>query len=447
MPCCSTHGCTTLVQVAITKKIHVLAPAVLALTLLSPAVAQAEPAAQCFNANAKLTVEEQRLTSTMPAGGPAVGPTLVSQAGFDPLVGDLTTKLCATKSTSAARQLVTAAGDNLWQTAVDRAQGRRPGMGTLDPHDDRPLYWARLQMSKALRQWQPRFALSAADRTALLTALDHGSRGLNSDKLPTGGGVKKIMVSGFDPFELDGTGVRISNPAGASALQLDGLTISTPTGPAVVQAVTFPVVWGYFDQGIVEAAYGTAIQDTARRPDMIMTISQGRPDQFDIERWAGGWRGGFPDNNNVGATGPVPAAAGWPQPTDSFIETTLPYQQMQATPTGSYKVNFDLLFCVWSDSSHPGTGQQVCRTDQPKPGEVAAQGGGGDYLSNESMYRSNRVRIGLGATAVRGGHLHTPVLGEPAGSTALTDAVFEARRTAIADQTVALVTAAVSGLS
>ncbi len=429
---------------AITKKVHILAPAALALTLLSPAVAQAAPDAQCLNPNAKLTVEEQRLTATMPAGGPAVGPTLVTQAGFDPLVADFTQKLCAAKSSSAARTLATSAGDNLWQTAVDRAQGRRPGMGTLDTHDDRPLYWGRLQMSKALRQWQPKFTV---DRNALLTALDHGSRGLDTDRLPAGGGVKKIMVSGFDPFELDGAGVRISNPAGAAALQLDGLTITTPSGPAVVQAVSFPVVWSYFDQGIVEAAYGAAIKDAAHRPDMIMTISQGRPGEFDIERWAGDWRGGFPDNLDASSTGPVPAAAGWPQPADQFIETTLPYQQMQANPTGSYPVNFDLLFCVWSDSSHPGTGQQVCRTDTPKPGEIAAQGGGGDYLSNESMYRSNRVRVGLGATTVRGGHLHTPVLGDPAGATALTDPAFEARRTAITTQTVALVTAAANALS
>jgi pyrrolidone-carboxylate peptidase len=429
--------------VAITKKVHFLAPAALALTLLSPAVAQAAPTAQCFNPNARLTVEEQRLAATMPAGGPAVGPTLVTQGGFDPLVADFTRKLCGAGSAAVARQLVTAAGDTLWQTAVDRAQGRRPGMGTIDPHDDRPLYWARLQMTKALRQWQPKFAV---DRTALLTAFDHGSRGLDTDRLPAGQGVKKIMVSGFDPFELDGAGVRVSNPAGAAALQLDGLTVSTPSGPAVVQAVSFPVVWSYFDQGIVEAAYGTALADPAHRPDMIITISQGRPGQFDIERWAGDWRGGFPDNLDASSTGPVPPAAGWSQPADQFIETTLPYQQMQSATTGSYPVNFDLLFCVWSDSSHPGTGQQVCRTDAPKPGEVAAQGGGGDYLSNESMYRANRVRLGLGATDVRGGHLHTPVLGDPAGPTALTDPAFEARRTAIADQTIALVTAAAGAL-
>jgi pyrrolidone-carboxylate peptidase len=428
--------------VTITKKIRILLPGLLALPMLAvPATAQA--AGQCVNSSAPITVEEQRLAATMPGGGPA----LVTQGGFDPLVSDFSQRLCGSKSLTAAKKLVTAAGDSLWQTAVDRAQGRRPGMGTLDRYDDRPLYWARLQMTKALRQWQPSFAVDSAARTALLTAFDHGSRGLDSDRLPTGNGIKKIMVSGFDPFELNGSGVRTSNPAGAAALQLDGTVLTTPSGPAIVRAVTFPVVWSYFDQGIVKAAYGTALSDAAHRPDMIVTISQGSPDQFDIERWAGDWRGGFPDNLDASSTGPVPAAAGWPQPADQFIETTLPYQAMMAGPTGSYKVNFNLAFYVWPDSSKPGTGAEARRTDAPKPGEIAAQGGGGDYLSNESMYRANRVRLGLGATDVRGGHLHTPVLGFPKDPIALTDADFQARRVAIANQTVALVTAGAGALS
>ena len=430
---------------AITKKIRILLPGLLALPLLAvPATAHA---GQCFNSSAPITVEEQRLTATMPGGGPEVGPALVTQGGFDPLVGEFAQRLCGARSLAAAKRLVTASGDALWQTAVDRAQGLRPDMGTLDRYDDRPLYWARLQMSKALRQWTPSFTLSPAARTTLLTAFDHGSRGLDSDRLPAGHGIKKIMVSGFDPFELDGAGVRTSNPAGAAVLQLDGTVLNTPTGPAIVQAVTFPVVWSYFDQGIVEAAYGTALTDAGHRPDMIVTISQGRPNQFDIERWAGDWRGGFPDNLDASSTGPVPPAAGWPQPDDQFIETTLPHQAMMANPTGSYPVNFDLNFCVWPDSSKPGTGAEVCRTDAPKPGEIAAQGGGGDYLSNESMYRANRVRVGLGATGVLGGHLHTPVLGFPNDPVALTDADFQARRVDIADQTIALVTAAAGALS
>jgi hypothetical protein len=70
-----------------------------------------------------------------PSGrGPAVGPELVRLAGFDRLVSDFTTRLCATKTAKRAEKLAETAGD---------------GLGTIDPADDRPLYWARLRMSKA----------------------------------------------------------------------------------------------------------------------------------------------------------------------------------------------------------------------------------------------------------------------------------------------------------
>ena len=423
------------------RRLSALVPLLVALPALAfPGVAAAAPRA-CFDPAVTLTVEEQRLTATLPAGGPAVGPELVRLAGFDKLVDDVEHRLCATRTPQRAQRLARDAGDDLWRTAVDRAQGRRPDLGTLDRYDDRPLYWARLQLSAALRQWTPSFGLPAVVRTALLTTFDRGSRGLDDVAFPLGK-TRRVLVSGFDPFQLDGLGVRISNPAGASALQLDGRVLTTPSGPAVVQAVSFPVVWGYFDEGIVEAAYGSALRDRARRPDVLMTISQGRPGRFDIERWAGAWRGGFPDNNNASVTGGVPPAAGWPQPAAQFIETTLPYQQMLAAPAGAYPVNFNQSFCVWPDSGQPGTGTAVCRADAPAPGEIAASGGGGNYLSNESMYRANRVRLGLGATGVAGGHLHTPVLGQPADPAALTDADFESRRQAIAAQVVTLATAA-----
>ena len=402
-----------------------------------PDVATATPG--CFDATAPLTVEEQRLTATMPAGGPAVGPELVRLAGLDPLVAEVKHDLCAARTPRRAERVVTQAGDRLWRTAVDRAQGRRPDLGTLDRFDDRPLYWARLQLSSAVRQWTPAFPLP--ERAFLLAAFDRGSRGLDDVRFPLGK-TRRVMVSGFDPFQLDGAGVRISNPAGASALQLDGRVLDTPSGPAMVQAVSFPVVWGYFDEGVVEAAYGSALRDRARRPDVLMTISQGRPGRFDIERWAGAWRGGFPDNNNASVTGGVPPAAGWPQPDVQFIETTLPYQRMLAAPAGAYPVNFNQAFCVWPDSSHPGAGTPVCRSDAPAAGEIAASGGGGNYLSNESMFRANRVRLGLGLTSVAGGHLHTPVLGQPTDPAALTDPDFESRRQAIAAQVVTLATAA-----
>ncbi|WP_103354786.1 hypothetical protein [Amycolatopsis sp. CA-128772] len=404
-----------------------------------PTTAAAAPG--CFDPAAALTVEEHRLTASLPAGGPAVGPELVRLAGLDPLVAEVKRDLCAARTPRRAARVVTQAGDRLWRTAVDRAQGRRPDLGTLDRFDDRPLYWARLQLSSAIRQWRPPFPV--VDRTTLLTAFDRGSRGLDDVRFPPGK-TRRVMVSGFDPFQLDGTGIRISNPAGASALQLDGRVLDTPSGPAVAQAVSFPVVWGYFDEGIVEAAYGEALRDRARRPDAIVTISQGRPGRFDIERWAGAWRGGFPDNDNASVTGGVPPAAGWPQPDVQFIETTLPYARMLAV-TGAYPVDFNQAFCVWPDASQPGAGTPVCRSDAPAPGEIAASGGGGNYLSNESQYRSNRLRLGLGLTALPGGHLHTPVLGQPTAPDTLTDADFEARRQAIASEVVSLVTAAADG--
>ena len=83
----------------------------------------------------------------------------------------------------------------------------------------------------------------------------------------------------------------------------------------------------------------------------------------------------------------------------------------------------------------------------PSPGSTAAAGTGGDYLSNESMYRSNRLRQGLHAWDVPGGHLHISALEHPADPTLLTDAAFEADRRAIVDQTVALVTAAASAVA
>nr|WP_089948449.1 hypothetical protein [Lentzea xinjiangensis] len=400
----------------------------LALTL-SPAVAHAQDAT-CYDTAAPLTVEEQRLDDTLVTGGPAVGPALVELAGFDGRVADFTAKLCRQVVPGQAQQFVQREGTALWKAAVARAQSTTPL--AHDAYDDRPLYWARLQLTSALRQWKPRFALSPGDRAKLVQRFDWASRGLSDTAFPTTPGVRRIAVTGFDPFQLTGTNVRRANPAGAAALQLDGREITTPTGKVVLQAAVLPVLWGGFDEGVVEQFYGTAL---AQKPDAFVTISQGRPGRFDIERWAARWRGGFADNNDVESFGSVPDAAGWPQPDPEFIETSLPFQKMIDAGTGPFTVALNRGFCEWVFVGS----EQSCRTDEPTPGRVAASGGGGDYLSNESMYRANRLRIGYGATNVLGGHLHTPVLGQPADPAALTDAAFESQRRDIADQVRALV--------
>lgn len=73
----------------------------------SPAVATAAPG--CFDTAVPLTVEEQRLTATMPAGGPAVGPELVRLAGLDPLVAGVKHDLCAARTPRRAERVVTEA--------------------------------------------------------------------------------------------------------------------------------------------------------------------------------------------------------------------------------------------------------------------------------------------------------------------------------------------------
>ncbi|MDR7275683.1 hypothetical protein [Catenuloplanes atrovinosus] len=414
-----------------------LAAAVAAGLCLSalPAVERAsagEPAG-CFDSALPLTAEEQRLAR----GADPVGPRLVRAGGFAELVAEFRATLCATESMPAAGTAVTRAGQRLWQAAVDRAQGRAPGTGTLDELDDRPLYWARLQLSSAVRQWDPGFGVN---RPQLLTALQHASRGVGATG-PAPAGVPRALISGFDPFGFDGD-LRLSNPSGAAALRLDGQIVDTADGPVAVEAVVFPVTWAGFDDGIVEAAFGPALSAPDRRPDVLMTISQGAG--FTIERWAAGWRGGQPDNNGAGAEGPVPAAAGWPASTATLIETTLPVSRMLAAGTGPREVYYSRFYCYWPAGTAPGSGPTDCRDDgaPPLPGETGEMGSGGNFLSNESMFRANRLRIGLGATGVLGGHLHIPPGSGPADPDALSDPASDADRRAIVAQTTALLAAA-----
>ena len=423
------------------SRLRALTPVAVALSLLmAPGIASAasdptpDEARACFDTALPLSVEEQRLDDTLTPGGAPVGPELVRLAGFDDDVARFTSRLCGSTSARQARQVIDTAGIGLWRTAVKRAQTTQ---STWDAYDDRPLYWARLHLTAALRQWTPRWRLDAAERARLLESADRSSRGISDIAFPAQPGVRRIVVTGFDPFQLTGANVRRGNPAGVSALQLDGKVFSTPQGKVVVQAAVLPVLWGAFEQGIVESVYGKALQAKAK-PDAFVTISQGRPGRFDIERWAARWRGGALDNDNASSRGPVPDAAGWPQPSAEFIETTLPFQKMLDAGTGPFPVLFNRSFCEWPVGT-PGVGPVSCRADEPTPGAAAASGGGGDYLSNESMYRANRVRLGLGATGVLGGHLHTPVLNQPLDPAALTDAPFEAQRRDIANQVVALV--------
>ncbi|MGW7194814.1 pyroglutamyl peptidase [Streptomyces chryseus] len=405
---------------------------------LPPAAAAGRVAAPARDsAPAAPTVEEQRLERAVPQ-------EILRRSGFDALAADFGQALGGARSYAAAERAVVRHGSGLWRRAVDRAQGRGPaerealpgkggdGRAELSRDDDRPLYWARLTMTRELRQWQAPFGLPDAARVKLLDRLERSSRGQDSIRFPAGKGLKRVLVTGFDPFTLD-RDVRISNPSGATALALDGTVVRTADGPARIETAVFPVRWQDFADGTVERA----LRPHLPRLDLFTTVSQGRVGRIDVERHNGAWRGGFGDNENVSRTGTVPVDDPASQP--QWTTTTLPYREIVAADTGRFPV-----YDNTSVTEVPaGASAPVVRPDGPTPGSAARAGGGGDYLSNEIAYRATLLRDRLGLPALPGGHVHTPVLQFGAGNTSeVSDPEFVRNRLDIVAQIRAIVTVA-----
>ncbi len=398
--------------------------------------------APCLTKEAVLTVEEQRIGQPLVEGGESAAQQFLRAAGFEETVEQFYADLCAAQTVAEAEKLVDRHGQVLWELAVARAQGKHV-IGSIDAYDDRPLYWARLSMTSAVRTWEAPVEVTGIQRNALVRILDHASRGITTIDWPEATeGQKRVMISGFDTYSLDSS-LRNSNPSGASALQLDGTTVDTDAGPVTVQAVVLPVNWTDFDQGVVEDAFGQVLQTGENRADLIMTISQTGRGKMDIEQWAANARGGSPDNNRNMQFGAISRPSHWPQPFDSpqWIETTLPYEAMIAAGTGPWPVVLNDGICEWPAGTYPSPSAVQCQ-DDPSEGSTAASGPGGNYLSNESMYRSNRLRQGLQAWDVPGGHLHVSSLIYPEDLSVLTSPEFEADRKTVVDQAVELVRAA-----
>ncbi|MDA8354374.1 MAG: pyroglutamyl peptidase [Firmicutes bacterium] len=399
-----------------------------------------QPMTGCTNPDAPITPEEERIEDGAPIPG-----RILKDSRFDQYVKAFERDLCQAPDVNTAKKLIPVHGSRLWQTAVDRAQGKCPDLGALDRYDDRPLYWARLHMTRTLRQWDPEFKLTESQKKTLIQELEYTTRGIRSIDFPKGDDVRRVLVSGFDPYRLEHE-FRRSNPSGAAALQLDGKRIMTEEGPAVIQSALFPVRWQDFEEGIVEDTFGPYLKKGPERIDLMMTISQGRQRQMDIEGFAGRWHTGT-DNNEETRDEEIPMVSRWPMPSPlpEFIETTLPVQAMIDADTGPWPVQRNDEVCEWlpPDFEDPYT----CHDGGPTPGSKAQAGGGGNYLSNESQYRSNRLRVGLGAEDIPGGHLHNAALEfYPEDPSIYIDPKFREHRQVTVDQTVALVEAAARAL-
>ncbi|MFD9220417.1 pyroglutamyl peptidase [Streptomyces sp. NPDC060064] len=407
-------------------RLHVVGVAVVTLSLAgSPlAAAQQAPAQQAPAQPGPAqpapaqpgSVEEARLDQAVPQ-------EILRRSGFDAVAPEFIGALAGARSYRQAELAVERQGSRLWDRAVDQAQGRGPARGDLSRDDDRPLYWARLGMTRQLRQWQPEFKLSDAQRAKLLNRLESSSRGQDSMNLPAGKGFKRIVMTGFDPFTLD-SDIRISNPSGATALALDGTWIRTADGFARIETAVFPVRWQDFADGTVERT----LRPQLPKADLFTTVSQGRVGRFDIERTNGAWRGGFPDNENLSRLETVPVVDPPSQP--QWTTTTLPYAAIVAANTG----RFPVLDNTSVTEIPAGETAPVVRPDGPTPGSTARAGGGGNYLSNEIAYRATLLRDRLGLT-IPGGHVHTPVLQFGSDNTTeITDPEFVQNRLDIIEQ-------------
>ncbi|AUG79211.1 hypothetical protein CFP65_4464 [Kitasatospora sp. MMS16-BH015] len=374
----------------------------------------------CLAARPVTDVEQQRLAD------PRTG-QLIAKGGLSGFVERFPAALCAVRSAPEAAGLVTAWGSALFESAVRRAQAAAPS-GGLAAGDDRPLYWTRLALDGQLDRWQPGFAV---DRAAVRQRFEDASRGLTGNDFRGALGVRRLFISGFDPFGLDAE-LRRANPSGSVALALNGRRLALADGQRVeIRAVVLPVRYADFDRGIVERAFGRRMAPGPRAADRITTISQGYPGKFTLEAWAGRARSADPYPDNLGAlsggTYQHPVVAPGMGPGAQFIATSLPTAAMTAAAQAPWPV---LLNTQVSEIPAGGTGT-VDRADGPTPGSTAVAGGGGGYLSNEVAYRSNRLRLEL-RPEIPGGHLHTPVLtGLPANPQALTGPEFEANEAGI----------------
>lgn len=333
-----------------------------------------------------LTIEEARIEKAM-----KVMPKVMSTFTTD--INGFKNKWSKVTKYIDAEKLVTEYSQNMWLKAKRQ-------ITQSNSFDDRPLYWTRLLSSKILRETTPSFKVSQSQKTALLDILEQGSRG-RTELSYTQGTMKKILLTGFDPFLLD-KNINQSNPSGVAALLMDGQIIQYKGITAEINTVMIPVRYKDFDQGIIEALL--APYYALNNVDMIVTVSMGRK-EFDLERFPGKRRSvTAPDNLNVlsGGSKTAPIISQLNDrllPGNEFVEFSLPVQAMQQA-IGPYKV---------IDNNKITTLEKTFKAKNLTELEhqTAVSGSGGGYLSNEISYRSIRLKNQLNSD-IPTGHIHTP---------------------------------------
>lgn len=158
------------------------------------------------------------------------------------------------RTRASAEQTVRQQGGDLWLAATASARAGRAGT------DDRQIYWTRPMLSQAIRQWSPPWVPNADDlrrlHLRLLQILEDTSRSRTDVNFPIGTDLKRSLISGFDPFGFTSGGdSRQGNLSGASALVLEGATLTNNGVIAHVESAAFPVRFADFNAGAVETFF------------------------------------------------------------------------------------------------------------------------------------------------------------------------------------------------
>ena len=337
------------------------------------------------------------------------------------IIANMRTQLGLARNLSDATASMQQIGSDLW---THYHASTTPPLITVN---DRELYWTRLFIIRELRQWHPVFTLTTAQRTSIIELFEMASRGLSVTRFRNvAPGVKKILISGFDPFDLNATGITAGNPSGAVVLALDRQTVHGTNCNAEIQGAVFPVEYREFDQGMVESYFGNFLSG-ANRVDMIMTISLSpgnRTATPALDRWAARERGGHRDNDEQPSTdAQFESGLRTRYPTgvharDEFIESTLPVTEMSAGGAASIDEGF-----LGTDSTGSSVSTSSTQRATPPAGTTAVSGSGGDFLSNEIFYRVRLLQLNQPtANNIPMGHLHVPNT-PPSGYGVLVDRV------------------------
>lgn len=452
----------------------------------------------CTSAALPVSHEATRLTAVLPDADDPSQPadrtwarTMVEGAGFDTWTSSFAAQLCKATSLDSAHELVKKQGESLWNDAVKRAQGKGAVKGDLPASDDRPLYWVREEAKAVLYQWSPSFTVTAEQRADLVDDFDRAGRGIFDIDFPAGNGVKRMIVSGFDPYTLDGgrTGsaegtvgnnIRHGNPSGATALALDGTKHVGPNGDVTfIEAYTLPVSYPEFERGYLEDAVGPYMLPGKRQVDASITVSQAGGSQFNLEQWNSRYHGLSLGNDRYAGcqriNGQLQLAIDNPECNTQVVErwgggdglfdppqwtsASLPIAEMIAANTGAsverpegstwpdesvaFGVVWNTNYSYFPNCTSNATVSVNQRETQyppsvsptPPPADSCAfSGAGGTYLSNESAYRNTLLRDRLGLD-IPAGHIHTPGMQHFRSDFAPSDDLFDQWRNAIVDQT------------